>query len=197
MIDTLYGDKMQKTQYTQHSIEKVLDYIEKNINDPKKDEVVENLVDVHAFLTKIKGQHVAKNGTRDTLSSDLLIYANMISDAFNVVFGEWEADITIVDDRVIVSNDLVYMDINMDTGAIECITSFCKYSDPVIVAEVASTLKDIFGMGFKVSGEIFIIDESTNEYIWGNEEIGNYIRRVSGVKIKPILWFDNNELGNC
>jgi len=196
-MDILQGDKMYKAQYTTHSIDKVLSYIERDINDPAKEDVIENLVDVHAFLTRIKGHHVVKNGTRDTLASDLLLYANMISDAFNVVFGEWDADVTVVDDRVIVSNDLVYMDINMDTGAMECIISFYKYSNPVVVAEVASVLKDIFGMGFKVSGEVFIMDEATNEYIWGDEEITKYLKRVNGVKVKPILWFENDELGNC
>jgi len=197
MIDILKGDKMFKTEYAAHSIDKVLDFIEKDINDPAKEGVVENLVDIHAFLTHIKGKSIVKNGSKATLASDLLLYANMISDAFNVVFGEWAADVTIVDDRVIVCNDVIYCDINMDSDAIECIISFYRYANPVIVGEVCSTLKDIFGMGLKISGEVFIIDEANNSYIWGNEEIDNYLRRVNGIKIKPILWFDNNELGNC
>lgn len=188
---------MQKTQYAAHSIDKVLDYIERNINDPEKDIEIESLVDVHAFLTKIKGKHLVKNGTKASIATDLLTYTNMISDAFNVVFGAWEANVTIVDDRVIVCNDLVYMDINMDTGATECIISFYNNANPVLVAEVASTLKDIFGLGFKVSGEVFVLDEATNEYIWGEEEIAKYFRRVNGIRVKPILWFENNELGNC
>jgi hypothetical protein len=197
MIDILKGDKMHKEQYTTHSIDKVLDFIEKNINDPAKDEVIENLVDVHAFLTKIRSKHVTKNTTKSTLTDDLLIYSNMISDAFNVVFGEWNANITIIDTRVIISNDLVYMDINMDTGAMECIISFYKYISPVIAGEICSILKDIFDMGLKISGEMFVIDESDNTYVWGEADIENYLRRVNGIKVKPILWFENNELGNC
>jgi hypothetical protein len=197
MIDIIIGDKMHKEQYVSHSIDKVLDFIERGMNDPTKEDVVENLVDVHAFLTKMKSKHVVRNSTKESFTTDLLLYTNMISDAFSVVFGQWEANVTIVDDRVIISNDLLYMDINMDTGAVECIISFHKNSNPVIVAEATSVLKDIFDLGFKVSGEVFIIDEATSEYIWGEEDISNYIRRVNGIKVKPILWFDNGELGNC
>ena len=196
MMSNLYGGKMRNVEYAVHSIDTVLDYIEKDINDPEKEDVVENLVDVHAFLTKIRSQHVLKNTSKETLSSDLLLYSNMVSDAFGVVFGEWHADITIVDDRVIISNDVTYMDINMDTGAMECIISFSKFASPVIVAEISSTLKDIFGIGFKVSGEMFVVDESTGEYVWGDEEISHYLKRINGVKVKPILWFDG-DVGNC
>jgi hypothetical protein len=197
--DNIYKEiKMQKEQqYVSRSIDKVLSYIERDINDPSKEDVVENLVDIHAFLTKIKSRHVVKNSTKKSLSTDLLLYSNMISDAFNVVFGEWDANITIVDDRVIVCNDIVYMDINMDNDVMECIISFHKNANPVIVAEVSSILRDMFGIGFKVSGEVFVVDESDHTYVWGEEDIMNYIKRVNGIKVKPILWFENEELGNC
>lgn len=192
------GDKMRNESVSTNSIDKVLDYIQNDIKVSKKEEVIENLWDVHLFLTKIKARQIERNKKSDSTSSDLLMYANMVSDSMEVMFGEWECNTTLIDDRVILNNDLVYMDINREDGPIECIISFSKYTNPVVVAETVNTLKDVFGLGLRISGELFVVDEATGEYVWGDEEIEKHNRRINGaIKIKPIMIFEDDTVGNC
>ena len=191
------GDKMRNEVCNTSSIDKVLDYIQNDIKTAAPVEVIEDLWDVHTFLTKIKAKQIEKNKKPDTTSSDLLMFANMVFDSLEAMFGEWECNTLLVDDRVIVNNDLVYMDINRDNRSIECIISFYKFINPVVVAETINTLKDIFGIGLRVSGELFVIDESTGDYVWGEKDISSYLNRVNGIKIKPILLFEDDTVGNC
>lgn len=191
------GDKMRKEICNTNSIDKVLDYIQSDIKTTDKPDMIEDLWDVHSFLTKVKAKQLEKNKNSESTSSDLLMYANMVFDSLEAMFGEWECNTTLIDDRVIVNNDLVYMDINRDNDLIECIISFYKFINPVVVAETINTLKDIFGIGLRVSGELFVVDESTGEYVWGDEDITSYLNRVNGIKIKPILLFEDDTVGNC
>jgi len=197
MNNILTGDKMLKECCSTNSIEKVLDYIEKDINNPEKKEDVTDFVDVHAFLTKLKMKSMEKSRSDVSLNDDLLIYMNMIGDSFRVIFGEWGANTILMDDRVIISNDIVYIDVNEDYDMMGCVVSFHKFANPIIVAEAVGTLKDIFGMGVKVSSELFVMDEATDEYIWGDEEIASHLKRVNGIKVKPIVIYGDNTIGNC
>ncbi|MDX9691799.1 MAG: hypothetical protein RBT45_05025 [Acholeplasmataceae bacterium] len=178
------------------SIDKVLDYIQHDIESADDQDVVSDLIDVHNFLTKLKVEHISKVVTED-VSDMLLLYTYITIDSFKAVFGNWESHTTIMDDRVILSNDLIYMDINIDTGYLRCIISFNKNTDVIVVGEVINTLKDIFGSGLHISSELFVVDESTKEYIWGEENIDMYLRGINGTKVKPIIVFNDDTVGNC
>jgi len=187
---------MRKEQHTINSIDKVLDYIEQDIENPEKEEGLGDLIDVHTLLTALKVKHIENTKDVKTTDEDLYIYSYMAISSFRIVFGGWDATTKVVDGRVLLHNDIVYMDINRDEGVTQCITSFQFQSNPVIVAEVINTLKDIFGVGLKVSNEVFCTDESTGDYIWGDDDIRQHLRNISGNRINPIIYFDDNTVGN-
>lgn len=184
-------------QQTISSIDKVLEYIQQDIENPDKEGVLDDLIDVHALLTTMKARHIEKSKDNKTLPEDLYVYSYMVMQSFKVVFGGLDAFTKVLDDRVMIYNDLIYMDINRDNEYTECIISFYHRSNPVIVAEIINTLKDMFGVGLKVSNEVFVIDEATGNYIWGDEAIQQHLKNVSGVKIAPMVFFDDDTVGNC
>jgi len=175
------------------SIDKVLDYVEQDLEDPTKDK--DMLIDVHALLSKMKAHHL-KTSTKPSTEDDLFVYSYMITNSFTAVFGAWDAHTTVIDGRVLIHNEIVYMEINRDDGFLKCIVSFYHQTSPIVVAEVINTLKDLFGAGLKVSGELFTTDEATGKYIWGIENIQQYLRNINGHKIKPIIFFDDGTVGN-
>lgn len=190
------GDTMRKEQRTISSIDKVLDYIEQDIENPEKESALGDLIDVHTLLTAIKVKHIESTKDVETTTEDLYIYSYMVIQSFKVVFGGWEANTNVMDDRVLLYNDIVYLDMNRDNDSIQCIVSFYHAANPVIVAEVINTLKDIFGAGLKVSNEVFITDEATGDYLWGEEAINKYITAINGNRIKPIIYFNDDTVGN-
>lgn len=183
---------MQQTQEIE-SIDRVLRYIQQDIETQERDDLIDDLIDVHTVLTTIKAKHIKKS---HTISGDFHLYAYMVSQSLEMVFGEWESYTKVMDDRVIMYNDFFYMDINDENGPVECIVSFHHQSKPLIVAEAINTLKDIFGLGLKVSGEDFAINEASGEFIWGEDNIDQYTRNINGIKIKPMIFFDGDTIGN-
>lgn len=190
------GDNMRNEEQAISSIDKVLDYIEQDIENPEKEEGLGDLIDVHTLLTALKVKHIENSMSTETRSEDLYIYSYMVIQSFRVVFGGWDAKTKVMDDRVLLYNDIVYMDINRDSGHTQCIISFYFQANPVIVAEVINTLKDIFGSGLKVSNEVFITDEATGNYLWGEEAIKQYLSAINGNRIKPIIYFNDDTVGN-
>lgn len=178
-------------------IDSVLDYIETDIKSQEDPEMVSHLVDIHSFLLSRKGDIIRKD--EKPVSNDTLItYAYTITQSMNVVFGSWDAQTTFVDDGVIVYNDMVYIQVVLNEKGIECFLAFSKYIDAYIAAEVAITLRDIFGISLFISDSPYIIDEATNEFIWGDEDITNYQKKTIGYQIKPIVFFSSDgEVGNC
>jgi hypothetical protein len=190
------GDTMRKEHQTINSIDKILDYIEHDIENPEKEPHLGDLIDVHTLLTQLKVKHIENDTEIKSTDDDLFIYSYMVMNSFKMVFGNWEANTTVIDGRVLLCNDLTYIDINRDEGKTECIVSFYHIASPVVVGEVINTLKDIFGAGLKVSSEVFTTDEATGKYIWGEDNIKQHIRNINGNKIRPILFFDDDTVGN-
>ena len=190
------GDENRQEHHVILSIDKALDYIAQDIDNPDRAESVPDLIDVHELLTKLKINHIEKTKNDDSKDEDVFIYSYMVMNSLKIVFGAWDAHTKVVDGRVILHNDLVYMDINRDELPTQCIISFYYQMSPIIVAEVINTLKDIFGAGLKVSGEVFTVDEATGNYIWGMKDIHQHQKNISGNRIKPVVYFDDNTIGN-
>lgn len=191
------GDIMRENcQSINSSIDKVLEYIEQDIENPDKKEGLEDLIDIHTLLTKIKVSHIEKVKTPNTQPDDLFIYSHLVISSFNIIFGTWECHTKATDERVLLYNDLIYLDINRDNGYTQCIISFYYQTNPVIVAEAINLLKDLFGLGLKVSSETFTTNDATGDYIWGEEAIQEHIRAINGLKIKPIVCFDDGTVGH-
>lgn len=189
---------MMRDFHTINSINKVLDYLEQDIsNNLEKKSDVSDLIDVHSFLSKLKYHHTEKEKTDKSKKDDLLTYSYMIINSLEIVFGVWDAYTHIIENRVVICNDLVYLDINMDYDITECVIAVAYDIDPIIAIEVVSTLKDIFGTSLKISNEVFDVDLATKEYIWGKDNIINHKKMMNGVRVKPIVVFNENTIGNC
>ena len=59
--------------FKEWSIDKVLDYIEQDIENPEKEESLGDLIDVHTLLTALKVKHIENTKDTETTSEDLYI----------------------------------------------------------------------------------------------------------------------------
>lgn len=186
------------------SIDKILEYLEQSIEEQESEnpteeteqDIIKHLIDVHGLLTRFKVVQVENEEDVDD-SNTIAIYSYMVMSSLTAVLGNWESKTHVVDGRILMCNDIVYLDVNMDGGRPGCMISLFHRANPVIVAEVINTLKDIFGTMLKVSSECFTTNEATGEYIWGDEEISKHLKAIHGVQVKPIIFFEDSTVGNC
>lgn len=131
---------------------------------------------------------------------DFGVLINSIIQGFTSMYGDVGFDIAEDTDNscIVLHNDSVFIDMTKEDDEILCSLSFNRYMPPVKVCEITSFLKDIFTLNLLIDSEHFIIDESTGEYIWGDEAIDQYQTRSRGRKVMPIIVYDSDgSIGNC
>lgn len=191
------GEAMRKDFHIDvNSIDTLLNFIEEGIENPEKESIIGDLIDAHSFFTRLKVKNI-ESSKKDLSDDYLFTYAYIVSSSLQAVFGNWDANTNVFDKRIVLNNDLVYIDLTTESGSLECSVAFGQATSPALAAELINTIRGFLD-NVKISDEVFITD-ANNNYIWGKEKIAEYHKRINGIHVKPIIYFDNEdgEGGHC
>jgi hypothetical protein len=184
-------------EYDNYSLDDWIDLLKERIKEADNDEEIEKYEKAIELLNDVKnGNNIIADG--EEINDDLIIHIKLISDAFTNVFGTFEYQITRVNNIIVMYNDIVSIDLFVRNGTVNCLISFGYGSNIIVVAEITRTLCDIFGPNLEISDNTYYINKIDDTFIWGEENIIKHINRSKGyMKINPIVYFDNDEMGNC
>lgn len=191
------GEAMRKDFHIDtNSIDTLLNFIEEGIENPEKEGIVGDLLDAHSFFTRLKVKNI-ESSRKEVDDEYLFTYAYIITSSLQAVFGNWEANTNVFDRRIVLNNDLVYIDLTTENGLLECSVAFGKTTSPALAAELINTIRGFLD-NVKISDEVFITDVNNN-YVWGEESIAEYYKKINGIHVKPIIYFGNEdgEGGHC
>jgi hypothetical protein len=188
---------IQKDEYENYSIDDWIDLFKKRIEEDPNSENIEKYKDAIRLLSDVKDSNVIL-GNGEAINDDLIIHIKMISDAFTHIFGDFEYNITQVENIIVMYNDILAIDLFVKNDRTHCLVSFGYGSDVRVVAEAMRILCDLFGPNIEVSDKIYYINKLTDEFIWGERDIEEHLNRSKGyMKINPVIYFDDEERGNC
>jgi len=179
------------------TIDQWIDLFKKNLEEASTEEDIAKYNKALEILVDIKKSNsILSPG--DDIKDDIFIYIKMISDAFYNIFNSWEYTARRIDNIIVIYNDVVSIDLYMDNGNVWCFVSFGYNTKPPLVAEITKTLCDIFDVRIGISNDVYYINELNDEFIWGEDNIRNYINSKKGyIKANPVIIFDDETRGNC
>jgi hypothetical protein len=184
-------------EYQDYSIDDWIDLLKKRLEEENDVEEIEKFKKAIELLNDVKnGNNIIADG--EEINDDLIIHIKLISDALTNIFGTFEYQITRVNNIIVMYNDIVAIDLFVRDGNTHCLISFGYGSDIRVVAEITRTLCDIFGANLDISDSLYYINKIDDSFIWGEENIINHLNRSKGyMKINPVIYFDDEERGNC
>jgi hypothetical protein len=184
-------------EYQDYSIDDWIDLLKKRIEEGLDD-------DTKKFENTIKLLNDVKNNNNiivddyEEINDDMIIHIKLISDALTNIFGTFEYQITRVNNIIVMYNDIVAIDLFVRDGNTNCLISFGYGSDIIVGAVITRTYCDIFDDNLEISNSLYYINKIDDSFIWGEENIINHLNRSKGyMKINPVIYFDDEERGNC
>lgn len=179
---------------TDRNIDEWIDIFKQRLLDAKTDEKKEEMTKALDILSDVKVNITTGN---NTISDELIIHVKLIYDSFKNIFNSWNCDAYQSDDRIMLSNDVLYIEIMEEQNSIWCLLSFRENTNPILSAEIAITMHDIFDIFLSINPEVFAINPLNNERIWGEENINAYKRSIKPIRINPITIMADSSIGNC
>ena len=138
----------------------------------------------------------------ESVMEKLAVHANYIIKIFDAVFECDQPPIVKPEkDKEFISvllGDLALLYLKYDDKRekVICVVSVHDESSAVVIAELISCLKDVFGGDLVVNDEPFVQDEVNHGFIWGRKNIDYHNEKCWGRKITHTIWFDDSLAGH-
>jgi hypothetical protein len=188
---------IQKDEYENYSLDDWIDLFKKKIEELDSDDETKKYQDAIQLLTDVKeNNHIVSNG--DEINDDLIVHIKLISDTFSNIFGSFEYQIDMMGNVIVMYNNIISIDLYVKNNRVHSLIAFGYNTDVRIVAEATRIICDLFGPNFEISDNVYYINGLTNEFIWGKKNIITHLNRTRAyTKVNPIVYFDDEERGNC
>lgn len=152
---------------------------------------------IHKWLTELKTYRTKKEFNSN--KSDLSVFANLVFSSYKSIFNS--AEVTMKKEKsgafvIFMPSAIVEIDIDKEFDQIVCVISFHNNANVIVVGEMVNMIKDIFKGNVIINSDPFIVDDNTQEFIWGDKEIANYQKRLKPMRVRHSIIFSDKSAGH-
>ena len=154
---------------------------------------------IHKWLTELK-TYRTKKIFKGCKKSDISIFANLVCSSYKSIFNSSEISINKEKNGsyiIFLPSAIIELGLDEKFNQIVCVVSFHNKSNVVVVGELVNMIKDIFKGNVVINAEPFIVDDNTQEFIWGDENINKHNKIMNPLRVRHTIMYNDNSAGNC